>query len=91
MAIYYSSITLEYICYLLLCQPYRFILNYYLLPDGFSIAGLPIMTNSGYMLEARDYHSCNLISKIDWEKFVSSEKCCIFAEKMEGYEKALYQ
>jgi len=27
----------------------------------------------------------------NWEKFVSSEKSCIFAEKMEGYEKALYQ
>ena len=32
-----------------------------------------------------------VFAKIDWEKFVSSEKSCIFAEKMEGYEKALYQ
>ena len=33
----------------------------------------------------------DVFAKIDWEKFVSSEKSCIFAEKMEGYEKALYQ
>ena len=33
----------------------------------------------------------HVFAKIDWEKFVSSEKSCIFAEKMEGYEKALYQ